>query len=360
MLKRRRKRLAVTLLLLFALGVGALVFINANLRPGARRAFGGARAVRRRARAMNDAILEVLREEEAGYGALVNVYENNGKVLPAAGQQRQAQHALGGLRQRRAGAHRGAGRAGRLHPAGARSPASRCWRALARASRCTSRRPARVHASFESEFRSAGINQTLHRVNLHLTAHGARRPAGRIALAHRRGGGARGGERHRGRRAGRVYQRRQRGGSAQPRARGRLSAAAKLFARKFDRPVAVCRPVWYNGFISRSRKDAPCIQAQASSRSLRGRTGQPLCKKDVRVSRHAAGATRPPSNFSEGNIFVRVNESIRDKDVYIVQPIGHEPNDEFTELLFWIDAFKRASANSVTAIIPYFFLRQGR
>lgn len=63
--------------------------------------------------------------------------------------------------------------------------------------------------------------------------------------------------------------------------------------------------------------------------------------------------------FSEGNIFVRVNESIRDKDVYIVQPIGREPNDELVELLFWIDAFKRASANSITAIIPYFGYAKG-
>ncbi len=63
--------------------------------------------------------------------------------------------------------------------------------------------------------------------------------------------------------------------------------------------------------------------------------------------------------FSDGNIFVRVNESIRDKDVYIVQPIGLSPNDELVELLFWIDAFKRASANSVTAIIPYFGYAKG-
>ena len=63
--------------------------------------------------------------------------------------------------------------------------------------------------------------------------------------------------------------------------------------------------------------------------------------------------------FTEGNIFVRINECIRDQDVYIVQPIGTEPNDEFTELLFWIDAFKRASANSVTAIIPYFSYAKG-
>lgn len=63
--------------------------------------------------------------------------------------------------------------------------------------------------------------------------------------------------------------------------------------------------------------------------------------------------------FSEGNTFVKINESIRDKDVYIVQTIGRKPNDEFTELLFWIDAFNRASANSVTAIIPYFGYAKG-
>ncbi len=63
--------------------------------------------------------------------------------------------------------------------------------------------------------------------------------------------------------------------------------------------------------------------------------------------------------FSEGNTFVRINESIRDKDVYFVQTIGLDPNNEFMELLFFMDAFKRASANSVTAIIPYFSYAKG-
>lgn len=63
--------------------------------------------------------------------------------------------------------------------------------------------------------------------------------------------------------------------------------------------------------------------------------------------------------FSDGNIFVKINETVRDHDVYLVQPIGLQPNDEFTEILFWMDAFKRASANSVTAIIPYFGYAKG-
>lgn len=59
-------------------------------------------------------------------------------------------------------------------------------------------------------------------------------------------------------------------------------------------------------------------------------------------------------NFSEGNTYVKACETVRGQDVYLVQPIGMRPNDEFVEILFWADAFKRASANSVTAIIPYF------
>ena len=63
--------------------------------------------------------------------------------------------------------------------------------------------------------------------------------------------------------------------------------------------------------------------------------------------------------FSEGNTFVRINESIRNSDVYFVQTLGLHPNDELAELLFFMDAFKRASANSVTAIIPYFSYAKG-
>lgn len=89
-----------------------------------------------------------------------------------------------------------------------------------------------------------------------------------------------------------------------------------------------------------------------------GSTGVPFAKRMCDYLGTQLGDSFS-KKFSEGNIFVRVNESIRDKDVYIVQPIAHEPNDEFTELLFWIDACKRASANSVTAIIPYFSYAKG-
>jgi ribose-phosphate pyrophosphokinase len=63
--------------------------------------------------------------------------------------------------------------------------------------------------------------------------------------------------------------------------------------------------------------------------------------------------------FSEGNLFVRVLENVRGRDVYLVQGTGFPANDNFMELLFWIDAFKRASAASITAVIPYFSYAKG-
>ena len=63
--------------------------------------------------------------------------------------------------------------------------------------------------------------------------------------------------------------------------------------------------------------------------------------------------------FSEGNTFVRVNESVRDRDVLLVQPIGMHSNNEFVEILFWMDAFKRANAHTVTLVMPYFGYGKG-
>ncbi|NLB91330.1 MAG: ribose-phosphate diphosphokinase [Clostridiales bacterium] len=63
--------------------------------------------------------------------------------------------------------------------------------------------------------------------------------------------------------------------------------------------------------------------------------------------------------FSEGTSFVRFHETVRHRNVYLVAPIATAPNDEFTELLFWLDAFERSSAKSITVIIPYFAYAKG-
>ncbi|NUM52241.1 MAG: ribose-phosphate pyrophosphokinase [Candidatus Hydrogenedentes bacterium] len=63
--------------------------------------------------------------------------------------------------------------------------------------------------------------------------------------------------------------------------------------------------------------------------------------------------------FSEGNLMVRVLENVRGRRCYLVQSTAFPANDNFMELLFWIDALKRASAESVTVIMPYFSYAKG-
>jgi ribose-phosphate pyrophosphokinase len=58
--------------------------------------------------------------------------------------------------------------------------------------------------------------------------------------------------------------------------------------------------------------------------------------------------------FSNENIFVKLNESVRQNDVFIVQPMASPVNRSIMELLIMIDAVKRASAARITAVIPYY------
>jgi ribose-phosphate pyrophosphokinase len=75
--------------------------------------------------------------------------------------------------------------------------------------------------------------------------------------------------------------------------------------------------------------------------------GQPLCKVTVK-------------RFADGEIFVKIDENVRGRDVYIIQPTN-PPADNLMELLLLMDAAKRASAARVTPVIPYFgYARQDR
>ena len=65
--------------------------------------------------------------------------------------------------------------------------------------------------------------------------------------------------------------------------------------------------------------------------------------------------------FNNGEIQVMVNESVRGKDVFIIQPTGAPVNDNLMELLIMVDAMKRASARHITVIVPYYgYARQDR
>src|SRR5438128_3880165 len=90
-----------------------------------------------------------------------------------------------------------------------------------------------------------------------------------------------------------------------------------------------------------------------------GGSGSPRLTLKICDYLHVQPGAGEVLRFSEGNLFVRVKENVRGRRVYIVQSTAFPANDNFMELLFWIDALKRASAESVTAVIPYFSYAKG-
>ncbi|HEV8123790.1 MAG TPA: ribose-phosphate pyrophosphokinase [Gemmatimonadales bacterium] len=86
---------------------------------------------------------------------------------------------------------------------------------------------------------------------------------------------------------------------------------------------------------------------RALAEELAAHIGQPLCRVTIK-------------RFADGEIFVKIDENVRGRDVYIVQSTN-PPAENLMELLLLMDAAKRASAARVTAVIPYFgYARQDR
>lgn len=91
-----------------------------------------------------------------------------------------------------------------------------------------------------------------------------------------------------------------------------------------------------------------------------GSSNPELCHKianDLRIEIGNADARR----FSDGEVDVRLNESVREDDVFILQSTSYPVNDHLMELILFVDACRRASAARINVVIPYFgYSRQDR
>jgi ribose-phosphate pyrophosphokinase len=91
-----------------------------------------------------------------------------------------------------------------------------------------------------------------------------------------------------------------------------------------------------------------------------GRANVPLAEKIARHLGDTLGKITL-SNFPDGEISVRIEEDVRGRDIYLVQPTCPPVNENLMELLVMLDCFKRASAARITAVIPYYgYARQDR
>ena len=84
-----------------------------------------------------------------------------------------------------------------------------------------------------------------------------------------------------------------------------------------------------------------------------GNANKALARKICRYLRTQLGRAEV-FKFANDNIFVRVMENVREHDVFLVQPTSRPVNDSLMELLIMIDAFKRASAGRITAVMPFY------
>jgi ribose-phosphate pyrophosphokinase len=84
-----------------------------------------------------------------------------------------------------------------------------------------------------------------------------------------------------------------------------------------------------------------------------GNANKPLAERITRYLKTSLGDVEV-FQFANENIFVRVMENVREQDVFLVQPTCRPVNQSIMELLIMIDAFKRASAGRITAVIPFY------
>ncbi|MGH2348280.1 MAG: ribose-phosphate diphosphokinase, partial [bacterium] len=89
--------------------------------------------------------------------------------------------------------------------------------------------------------------------------------------------------------------------------------------------------------------------------------GNPALAEEIALELAAPLAEMSLFRFADGEVGVRIEESVRGEDVFVVQPTSPPVNERLMELLVIVDALRRASAARITAVLPYFgYGRQDR
>src|SRR4026208_1152306 len=91
-----------------------------------------------------------------------------------------------------------------------------------------------------------------------------------------------------------------------------------------------------------------------------GNANRPLAEQTAKTLQLSLGDA-DVSRFSDGEVYVQINENVRGQDIFVIQPTCPPVNDHLKGLLVVIDAFRRASARRITAGLPYYgYGRQDR
>ena len=85
---------------------------------------------------------------------------------------------------------------------------------------------------------------------------------------------------------------------------------------------------------------------------MAGNANRPLAEA-IAAYLHVEMTKASVKRFSDMEVFVEIHENVRGEDVFVVQPTSYPANDNLMELLVTLDALRRASAERVTAVIPY-------
>jgi ribose-phosphate pyrophosphokinase len=103
------------------------------------------------------------------------------------------------------------------------------------------------------------------------------------------------------------------------------------------------------------------LQSSPGFQAIARELGVPLCEADQPDPKTGERRGMRPGRFPDGEIRVQIGQTVRGKDVFVIQSTCPPVNDHLMELLLMVDALRRASARTICAVIPYFgYARQDR